>query len=90
MLLGDFTLERRGPVRKLSLARLSEETVEHRGAAALTRSRTARPSASEMRVTRTRLGKKRVRVLRLEWLTLLPNWTALPVSSQRRDIANDP
>jgi hypothetical protein len=27
-----------------------------------------------------------VRVLRFEWLTLLPVWTALPVSSQRRDI----
>jgi hypothetical protein len=36
------------------------------------------------------LGKKRVRVLRLEWLTLLPDWTAIPVSSQRRDIAQLP
>ena len=28
---------------------------------------------SEVSVTWTRLGKKRVRVLRLEWLTLLPD-----------------
>jgi hypothetical protein len=26
----------------------------------------------------------------LEWLTLLPDWTAFPVSSQRRDIAQLP
>src|SRR5271170_1422319 len=36
------------------------------------RSRTERPSESEVSVTLHRLGKKRVRVLRLEWLTLLP------------------
>ena len=53
----------------------------------VTRSRTARSSDSDISVTWTRFGKKRVRVLRLEWLTLLPDWTALPVSSQRRDIA---
>ena len=58
-----------------------------RRAAAATRSRTARPRVSEIRVTRHRFGRKRVRVLWLEWLTLLPVWTAIPVSSQRRDIA---
>jgi len=41
--------------------------------AALTRSLTARSRISEDSVTWTRLGKKRVRVLRLEWLTLLPD-----------------
>jgi hypothetical protein len=62
---------------------LDEEIVE---AAAVTRKRTERSSKSETSVTWTRLGKKRVRVLRLEWLTLLPDWTAIPVSSQRRAI----
>jgi hypothetical protein len=43
-------------------------------------------SASEISVTLTRFGRKRRRVLLLAWLTLLPVWTALPVSSQARDI----
>ena len=60
------------------------------GAAAATRRRTERPSVSEISVTWHRFGRKRVRVFRLEWLTLLPDWTALPVSSQRRDIAKNP
>src|SRR5271170_7401316 len=61
-----------------------------RSAAAATRSLKPLPSVSEISVTWHRFGKKRVRVLRLEWLTLLPDWTALPVSSQRRDIAKNP
>src|SRR5271168_4528241 len=61
-----------------------------RRAAAATRRRTERPSVSEISVTWHRFGRKRVRVFRFEWLTLLPDWTALPVSSQRRDIAKNP
>src|SRR5260370_40499907 len=61
-----------------------------RSAAAVTRICTERASESEISVTLQRLGKKRVRVLRLEWLTLLPVCTALPVNSQRRDISRLP
>src|SRR5688500_12929206 len=43
-------------------------------------------SASEISVTLRRFGRKRRRVLLLAWLTLLPDITALPVSSQARDI----
>src|SRR5690606_28477550 len=45
-------------------------------------------SASEISVTLTRLGRKRRRVLLLAWLTLLPDWTPLPVSSQARDMVH--
>src|SRR6476620_860586 len=53
-----------------------------------TRSRTERPSASEMKVTLHRFGRNRRLVLILEWLTLWPTWGPLAVSSQRRDISN--
>ena len=79
-LLGDFALELDRVLGKLRLVGLDEEIVE---AAAMldrtqapprvTRRRTERSSISEVSVTWTRLGKKRVRVLRLEWLTLLPD-----------------
>ena len=59
-----------------------------RSAAAVIRSRTDRCSASDIKVTLQRLGKNRVRVFRLEWLTRLPDWTALPLSSQRRDMTS--
>src|SRR5581483_2299073 len=52
-----------------------------------TRSRTFRPSASEMKVTLHRFGRKRRLVLMLEWLTLWPVWGPLAVSSQRRDMS---
>src|ERR1700722_2609262 len=52
-----------------------------------TRRRTFRPSASEMKVTLHRFGRKRRLVLILEWLTLWPTSGPLAVSSQRRDIA---
>src|SRR5438874_11496695 len=55
-----------------------------------TRRRTLRPSASEMKVTLHRFGRKRRLVLILEWLTLWPTCGALAVSSQRRDIARNP
>src|SRR5690606_2948754 len=45
------------------------------------------PSASDISVTWTRLGRKRRRVLLLAWLTLLPVMTDLPVSSQARDMS---
>ncbi len=48
------------------------------------RSLNERPSASDMRVTLHKFGKKRRRVLRWEWLTLLPVITPVPVKSQRR------
>src|SRR6202021_388316 len=51
-----------------------------------TRRRTLRPSASEMKVTLHRFGRKRRLVLIFEWLTLGPTWGPLAVSSQRRDI----
>src|SRR6185369_16513337 len=51
-----------------------------------TRRRTLRASASEMKVTLTRFGRKRRLVLMFEWLTLWPTWGPLAVSSQRRDI----
>src|SRR5580693_1198921 len=51
-----------------------------------TRSRTLRPSASEMKVTLHRFGRNRRLVLILEWLTLWPTIGPLAVSSQRRDI----
>src|ERR1700726_2569933 len=55
-----------------------------------TRRRTFRPSASEMKVTLHRFGRKRRLVLILEWLTLWPTCGPLAVSSQRRDIAINP
>src|SRR5262249_15231110 len=51
-----------------------------------TRSLTERPSASEIMVTLSRLGRKRRLVLMLEWLTLCPTCAPLPVSSHRHDI----
>src|SRR6266702_6620549 len=57
-------------------------------ACADTRSRTERPSASEINVTLRRLGRNRRLVLRLEWLTLCPTCAPLPVRSHRRDMAN--
>ena len=50
------------------------------------RNLTERPSASEIRVTLSRLGRKRRLVLMLEWLTLWPTCAVLPVKSHRRDI----
>src|SRR6201994_2055914 len=52
-----------------------------------TRRRTLRPSASEMKVTLHRFGRKRRLVLMLEWLTLWPTSGPLAVSSQRRDMS---
>src|SRR4051812_38348021 len=52
-----------------------------------TRRRTLRPSASLMKVTLTRFGRKRRLVLMLEWLTVWPTWGPLAVNSQRRDMA---
>src|SRR5689334_25093745 len=51
-----------------------------------TRKRTLRPSASEMKVTLHRFGRKRRLVLIFEWLTLWPTCGPLAVNSQRRDI----
>src|SRR5580692_11127332 len=51
------------------------------------RNRTERPSASEIIVTFTRLGRNRRLVLMFEWLTLWPVWGPLPVNSHRRDMA---
>src|SRR5215470_17396718 len=50
------------------------------------RSRTARPSASDIKVTLSRFGKKRRLVLMLEWLTLCPTCADLPLSSHRHVI----
>src|SRR5512145_2756217 len=47
-------------------------------------------NASLASVTLHRLGRNRRLVLRLAWLTLLPESTALPVSSQRRAIVVRP
>src|SRR5689334_15628886 len=55
-----------------------------------TRRRTLRPSASEMKVTLHRFGRKRRLVLMLEWLTLWPTSGPLAVSSQRRDMSKNP
>src|SRR5690606_16857965 len=58
-----------------------------RRALAEMRRRTFWPRASEISVTSHRFGRNRRRVLLLAWLTLLPVITALPVSSQARDIS---
>src|ERR1700729_1729839 len=55
-----------------------------------TRNRTFRPSASEMKVTLHRFGRNRRLVLIFEWLTLWPTCGPLAVSSQRRDIVQNP
>src|SRR6187431_801811 len=55
-----------------------------------TRRRTLRPSASEMKVTLHRFGRNRRLVLMFEWLTLWPTMGPLAVSSQRRDILQNP
>src|SRR5690606_13010899 len=59
-----------------------------RSACAEMRSLYCRPSASLMSDTWQRFGRNRRRVLRFAWLTLLPDITALPVSSQRRDMGS--
>src|ERR1700733_8826442 len=43
-----------------------------------------------MKVTLQRLGRNLRLVLMLEWLTLWPTWGPLAVSSQRRDILENP
>src|SRR4051794_21699182 len=43
-----------------------------------------------MKVTLQRLGRNLRLVLMLEWLTLWPTWGPLAVSSQRRDIFQNP
>src|ERR1700686_2006747 len=53
-----------------------------------TRTRTLRPSASEISVTLRRFGMNRRLVLMLEWLTLWPLMGPLPVRSQRHDMAD--
>src|ERR1700761_6145224 len=55
-----------------------------------TRRRTLRPSVSEMKVTLHRFGRNRRLVLIFEWLTLWPTSGPLAVSSQRRDIVQNP
>src|SRR6185437_6807783 len=55
-----------------------------------TRRRTLRPSTSEMKVTLHRFGRNRRLVLIFEWLTLWPTSGPLAVSSQRRDIVQNP
>src|SRR5579862_5982590 len=52
-------------------------------AVVLRRSRTA-PSVSDNSEMRCRLGRKRRFVLMLEWLTLWPTWTPLPVTGHLR------
>ncbi len=51
---------------------------------------TVRCNASLYRETFCKLGRNRLRVLLLAWLTLFPLWTVRPVKSQRRAIAIDP
>ena len=60
--------------------------VDRLEAFAETRSRTERPSASDISVTFRRFGRNRRLVLMFEWLTLWPTWGPLPVNSQRRDM----
>src|SRR5215212_9793219 len=55
-----------------------------------TRSLTPRPSASLIKVTFCRLGRKVRLVLLLAWETLWPTCRPLPVSSQMRDIFDHP
>src|SRR5258707_4015 len=50
------------------------------------RSLTERPSASDIMVTLTRLGRKRRLVFMFEWLTVCPTCAPFPVNSQRRDM----
>src|ERR1700740_3114092 len=54
------------------------------------RSRTERPSASDISVTFSRFGRKRRLVLRFEWLTRWPIWRVFPVSSQRHGMTEIP
>src|SRR5215470_2890860 len=55
-----------------------------------TRRRMLRPSDSDWNVTLQRFGRNRRLVLMLEWLTLWHTWGPLAVSSQRRDIVENP
>src|SRR6516162_11504633 len=50
------------------------------------RSRTERPSVSDIKVTLSRFAMKRRLVLILEWLTLCPTCADLPLSSHRHVI----
>ncbi|SVD03991.1 uncharacterized protein METZ01_LOCUS356845, partial [marine metagenome] len=51
---------------------------------------TVRRNISLYSETFCKLGKNRLRVLLLAWLTLFPLWTVRPVKSQRRAIAINP
>ena len=81
--------------RELAVLGLEQEGVEPAAmidascsALAETRTRTERPSASEISVTLSRFGRNRRLVLMFEWLTLWPTSGLLPVRSQRRDMAH--
>src|SRR5262249_29952668 len=54
--------------------------------AADTLRRIERPSTSEISVTLCKFGRNLRLVLRFEWLTLWPDWTAFSVRAQRRDM----
>src|SRR5258707_3326069 len=50
------------------------------------RSLTERPSASDILVTLTRLGRKRRLVFMFEWLTVCPTCAPFPANSERPDM----
>ena len=95
-LLLDLALELERLGRQIVGARLLEEAVQPAAMVdGLERVRrdlsfTERPSASDIRVTLNRFGRKRRLVLMFEWLTLWPTRGPLPVRSQRRDMALNP
>ena len=77
-LLADLALEIERPRRQFVVLRLDQEGIETAAVidglerVGRTRSLTERPSASEIMVTFSRLGRKRRLVLMFEWLTLWP------------------
>ena len=94
-LLLDLALDRCGhscdSSSSLALARKASRPPRcstERSALAEMRRRTERCSVSDCRVTLQRFGRNFRLVLRFEWLTRWPLSTALPVSSQRRDMAS--
>src|ERR1043166_6935679 len=78
------------PLTKASMPPLNSIV---RIAAAESRSRTG-PSTSDNTEIVCKLGRKRRFVLMLEWLTLWPTWTPLPVTghlhARREIVARDP
>jgi hypothetical protein len=91
-LLADLALQHARVLRQIGVAGLEQEGIETATMLDGTQGRGRNPQADRTTervgdsVTLQRFGRNRVLVLMFEWLTRLPDWTALPVNSQRRDM----